>query len=101
LTFPDDQDLPTQSAELAESAAAFGLPEGGIGLRDNAAVSTAMKVPETAVDKDHLTMTRKNDIWFPGECLIMKPKSKTHSVNQRANMQFGCSIFVTNTGHIV
>jgi hypothetical protein len=41
LTFPDDQDFPAQSAKLTESAAvtiaiavALGLPEGGVGARD-------------------------------------------------------------------
>ena len=56
LTFPDDHYFPAHGEELTEGAAvtiaiaaAFGLPEGGVGLRDNAAVSTAMQVPETAV----------------------------------------------------
>ena len=56
VTFPDDQNFPAQSAELAENAAvaiaialSLGLPEFCICARNDAAVSTAMHVPETTV----------------------------------------------------
>jgi hypothetical protein len=61
LALPDDQDGPAAGAEGGRifSVAgfvgeAFGVPEGGVGLRLDAAVFAGVQVPEAAVDEDDL-----------------------------------------------
>ena len=79
LAFPDDKNFPAFFAELAEIsfiscniALAFYFPELFVCFWYDAAVSTPVHMPETAVDKDDLFMFNKNQVRFAGQIFSMK-----------------------------
>jgi len=71
LAFPDYKNFPAFSAQLAEIsfisgsiALAFCFPELFVGFRYDAAVFTAVHVPEAAVNKDNLIMINRSSLRF-------------------------------------
>jgi hypothetical protein len=49
-------------------------------------------MPEAAVDKNDLSMPRKDHVGLARQLLDMDPKSKTHRVEKGAHNQFGASV---------
>ena len=45
-------------------------------------------MPITAMNKNDLPSGSKNQIWFPGEFLIVQPVPKSQRVDQTANSPF-------------
>jgi hypothetical protein len=56
-------------------------------------------MPETAVDKDHFSEPRKNDVGFAGQVICMQPVSKAHRMNEAADAHFWLSVFAAHARH--
>ena len=69
LTFPDDEDFPVGVSQFFKISpvtfnisAAFILPESGICGRCDPAKTTAVYVPETAVNEDYFFVLWKDEV---------------------------------------
>jgi len=88
LAFPNYKNFPAFFAEFAQIsfisfdiALAFCFPELFVSFWYDAAVSTPVHVPETAVDKYNLSMFNKNQVRFTGQIFSMKCVPVTHTVD--------------------
>jgi hypothetical protein len=73
VTFPEDEDFPAEEAKFFEItfvaeniSPAFILPEFSPRCGYNSAVSAAVHMPETAVNKDYLFVSDKHNIRMAG-----------------------------------
>ena len=60
-------------------------------LRLHPAITAIVTMPETAVDKNHLTQARKNEVRLAWQVLSMKPKTVTKCMSNLAydHLSFG------------
>jgi hypothetical protein len=58
-----------------------------------------MTVPETAMNHDHSTVTRQNNVRLSGESLIVKPVAKSTSVKALTDEEFRSGVLATYAGH--
>jgi hypothetical protein len=100
LTFPDNEDFIAEEVEFFEIAfvaedvaAAFILPEFGPCSGYNSAVSAAVHMPKTAVNKDYFFMSYKHNIRMTGKIAAMKSVTITQAMNDRTNDYFRRSVF--------
>jgi hypothetical protein len=104
LTLPNYQDFPPEpSQRLLISEVPLSVlgelfqPEAQFGFGPPPAARVLM--PETAVDKDHFSQPRKNDVRFAGQVIRMQPVSKAHRVNEAADAHFWLSVFAAHARH--
>jgi hypothetical protein len=76
------------STVASNISAAFILPEIGSSCGNNSAVSAAVHMPETAVNKDDFFVFDQNDIRMTGQITAMKGITITHSMNDRTDDYF-------------
>jgi hypothetical protein len=95
LTFPDDEDLPagfTEGFEITtvsfDISPAFILPEFGVCGRGDPAKTTAVHMPETAVNEDYLFVSDQHNIRVAGKVAAIKGITITHSMDEGANDYF-------------
>ncbi len=88
LALPDDEDGPAEGAEGGRifSVAgfvgeAFGVPEGGVGLRLDAAVFAGVQVPEAAVDEDDLFEAGEDHVRLAGEVFAVQAEAVAHAMD--------------------
>jgi len=75
------------------------LPELCVGRGSNPAVPTAVHVPETAVDKDHLAMTRQHNIRRARQLSPMQAESVSHAMNRPAHDDLRLRVPATDARH--
>ena len=85
FTFPDDDDSPTLSFQLAPDflvaflvAGNLGGPELRVSLGDSVILAVLVAVPEAAVDEDDGAMLGEDDVRGTGETLIVRPVAEAH-----------------------
>ena len=107
FAFPNDENVPAESAKLhpvdsvslavsCELRAPVLVIEGA-----RAPASTAMLMPETAVDENHFVTRRKNNVRPSRQIADMKAKSIAERVGGAAYGQLGLCIGRANSRHVV
>jgi hypothetical protein len=59
-----------------------------------------MLVPEAAMHEHNLAMTRKHNIWPPGQILYVKAESVTHAMQRRTHHHLRLGVSASNVSHI-
>lgn len=60
-----------------------------------------MTVPEAAVNKDHLSMARENEIGPAGKIFSVKPESQSERVSDATDDQFRTGVCAANPRHAI
>jgi hypothetical protein len=58
-------------------------------------------VPETAVDKNHGAVFRKDNVWLAGQVLGMQPESETLRKQEPPHLYFRFGILAADLAHVV
>ena len=80
----------------------FGIPVTGIGLR-LATFSTSFRlvlVPEAAVDEDHLSTARKDQVWFTRQILPVEPIAIAGSIQEPPHEHLWLGVSAADASHI-
>jgi hypothetical protein len=106
LALPDSHDVPTRPTKsTSASHIACNVlielvdPEIGPRLWCRAVGASAMSMPETAVNEDHKTMARKNQIRASGKVLAVQPKPEPEAMQQAADNQFWLCVTRSDPRH--
>ena len=107
LAFPDDEDVPAFSLQLAPHFLVpllisfyFGFPEVGVGFGCCVVGAVFMTVPEAAVDEDDGMILRQNYIGFPGKSFIVDAVAEAHSPQGMTELQLRLGISGTDVRHV-
>jgi hypothetical protein len=107
LAFPDHYDAPTELAKSPNSDPVasnvpieLGLPKGKIALRGIGVLAAGVPVPEAAVNKDHGTVARQDDVRPAREIATVQAKSISQPVQRRANDQLRLRVPAPDPGHV-
>lgn len=89
LTFPHIKVHPLRGQQLKPLRVISRLitiplfqPKLRVAFGQSASDRTVMAMPEAAVDEDHLSTTRKDQVWFSGQTAIVKPISEPFPMQQ-------------------
>lgn len=106
--FPDHEDSPPHAFQgphilpvPINIPLALLLPEFLVGRRSNPTVPAAVFVPEAAVDKDHLAMTRQYNIRRARQLSLVQAEPVSHAMNNPAHDDFGLRVLASNARHAV
>ena len=58
-----------------------------------------MTVPEAAMDEDHFSKARENEVGRTRQVAPMESVTETHSMNDSTHDQFGLGVSMPNTRH--
>lgn len=106
LAFPDHEHGPPalpQKAFVSAIAIAirlqFRLPKVETRLWKPAVWTTGMPMPKTAVDEDHFSSSRKNEIRATGKFSPMEPVTVTGPMHQATNDKLRLRVLRPNPAH--
>src|SRR5689334_12589939 len=96
FTFPDDQNIPTQTLQIAHTCCVspyihheFLVPVLFSSLGSRRPSTTLMPMPKAAMDENDLLHTGKNEVRSARQISAMEPSTMTKSVNRAAHSHLG------------
>lgn len=106
LTFPQDDGVPAEEAELdtlplvALAVALYlGLPEGDVGLGEDEVGAILMAVPEASVDEDGGLVFAKHDVGCAGQALDVYPIAESAREEVAAHHHLGLRVSAADALH--
>jgi hypothetical protein len=107
LTFPDNDDAPTQASQLPpipgiarNVVLELVGPESAIAFGCVGEAATSVPVPEAPVYEDNHAMSRKHNIGASRQSLFVHSEAKPKAVEDRSDDEFGLRVTPADARHV-